>query len=117
MDDSKSSNKNSEMELFFEAVDLGIKEWDEYFKNFDINNYLYDDDIDFIYGVMDKFYTRVRTIRRSLPKEIKEVGLKGMPSLREISQTPEDDDSHLSDWEIWIRNRWMNVKKLQKNYI
>ena len=80
-------------------------------------NYLYDDDIDFIYGVMDKFYTRVRTIRRSLPKEIKEVGLKGMPSLREISQTPEDDDSHLSDWEIWIRNRWMNVKKLQKNYI
>ena len=82
MDDQKSSNENSEMELF-EAVDLGIKEWDEYFKDHDFNGYLYEDDIDFIYGVMDN-HTRVRTIRRSLPKEIKEVGMKGMPSLRQI---------------------------------
>lgn len=117
MDDRKSSNKKSEMELFFEAVDLGIKEWDEYFKDHDFNGYLYEDDIDFIYGVMDKFYTRVRTIRRSLPKEIKEVGMKGMPSLRQISNTPEDSDSHLSDWEYTIRNRWVNVKKLQNKYI
>ena len=117
MDDRKSSNENSEMELFFEAVDLGIKEWDEHFKDCDINNYLYEDDIDFIYGVMDKFYTRVRTIRRSLPKEIKEVGMKGMPSLRQISNIPDDDDSHLSDWESMIRVRWASVKKLQNKYI
>ena len=115
MDDQKSSNENSEMELFFEAVDLGIKEWDEYFKDHDFNGYLYEDDIDFIYGVMDKFYTRVRTIRRSLPKEIKEVGMKGMPSLRQISNTQEDSDSHLSDWESMILDRWESVKSFKIN--
>ena len=86
---------------YFYAIQCLMDEWNETFKDYDINDYLYTDKENAVYGMMDKFYTRIYHYRNKLPKEIKPTGL---PSLRKLlnEYMHEDSDLHLSDYEFAI---------------
>lgn len=114
--EKKSEYNIKTMNKFFEAVDLAVNDWNVCFKDRDINDYLYEDDIQNIYGIMEKFYMRTRLVRFSLPAEIKTECLKGLPTLREIDNTPEDDDSHISDWEYYILVKLKKAQNYRKKY-
>ena len=78
----KSENMaTSPVEKYFEAIELFLREWDQNFRDYDFNDYLYDEQEDMVYRMMDKFYTRIRTVRGDIPKELKP---KGLPSLRKL---------------------------------
>lgn len=113
----KSENMaTSPVEKYFEAIELFLREWDQNFRDYDINDYLYDDQEDMVYGMMDKFYTRIRTVRGVIPKDIKP---KGLPSLRKLEKEymTEDSDLHLSDYEAFIYNPLNKILQKRENYI
>ena len=101
---------------YFLAIEKLIEEWDKHFKGADINMYLYDDDEDKVYSMMDKFHTRVRMCRGELPSEIK---VKDLPSLRTLERNYmfDDSDLHLSDYEISIYYPLKKVLSMKDQYI
>ena len=113
----KSENMTtSPVVQYFEAIEHLLREWDQNFRDYDINDYLYDDQEDMVYGMMDKFYTRIRTVRGVIPKEIKP---KGLPSLRKLEKDymTEDSDLHLSDYEAFIYDPLNKILQKRENYI
>lgn len=85
---------------YFEAIYKAICEWDTAFSNYDINDYLYSEEENIVYGILEKLYTRIRMHRHSIPKEIK----MKLPSLKQLDENMmyEDSDMHLSDYEYCI---------------
>ena len=113
----KSENMTtSPVEKYFEAIELLLREWDQNFRDYDFNDYLYDEQEDLVYGMMDKFYTRIRTVRGDIPKELKP---KGLPSLRKLEKDYmfEDSDLHLSDYEADIYDPLNKILQKRENYI
>ena len=107
---------SSPVKMYFEAIELLIHEWDQNFRDYDINDYLYDDQENIVYGIMEKFYTRIRPLKNSIPKDIKP---KGIPSLRKLDKEymTEDSDLHLSDYESFIYNPLNKILEKRGNYI
>jgi hypothetical protein len=112
----RENMKTSPVDQYFVAIELFLREWDQNFRDYDINDYLYDDQEDIIYGLMDKFYTRIRTVKGVIPKEIKP---KGLPSLRKLENEymHEDSDLHLSDYESFIYVPLNKILQKRENYI
>ena len=75
-----------------------------------IDSKSYDDQENIVYGIMEKFYTRIRPLKNSIPKDIKP---KGIPSLRKLDKEymTEDSDLHLSDYESFIYNPLNKILK------
>ena len=101
---------------YFDAIEKLIEEWDEHFKGADINMYLYDNDENKIYSMMDKFHTRLRMCHGKIPSEIK---VKDIPSLRTLENNYmfDDNDVHLSDYEISIYYPLKKVLSKKDQYI
>lgn len=98
-----------EREDYYGAIKKFLDEWDEVFRDYDFNDYLYEEQENTIYGIVDKFYTRTRRYQSRIPKELKH----NVPSLRQLDKNfmYEDNDSHLSDYEAFITDR---LRKLYK---
>ena len=107
---------SSPVKMYFEAIELLLREWDQNFRDYDINDYLYHDQENIVYGMMEKFYTRIRTLKSSIPKDIKP---KGLPSLRKLDKEymTEDSDLHLSDYEAFIYCPLNKILQKRENYI
>ena len=92
------------------AIKKAIREWKSGFKNYDINDYLYNEEENIVYGMMEKFYMRIRNYKRRIPKKWK---INGLPSLRKLSTEwmCEDSDMHLSDYEFAILFPMQNILK------
>ena len=90
-----------ELEDYFNAMQKAVNEWKDSFKDYDINDYLYEEQENIIYGILEKFYTRTRTYQHRVPKQWK---VKGLPTLRTLDRNyfTEDSDLHLSDYEAAI---------------
>ena len=99
-----------EREDYYGAIKKFLDEWDEAFRDYDFNDYLYEEQENAIYGIVDKFYTRTRRYQSRIPKELKH----NVPSLRQLDKNfmYEDNDSHLSDYEAFITDR---LRKLYKS--
>lgn len=114
----KNVNKEVEMlnELEFKeylcAIKKAIGEWKCGFKNYDINDYLYKEEENIIYGIMEKYYMRIRNYKGRIPKKWK---INGLPSLHKLSTDwmHEDSDMHLSDYEFAIL---FPMQKIIKKY-
>lgn len=85
---------------YFEAIYKAICEWDTAFSNYDFNDYLYAEQENIVYGILEKLYTRIRMYKHTIPKEIK----MKLPSLKQLDEDMmyEDSDMHLSDYEFCI---------------
>ena len=90
-----------EMEDYMSALQKAVDEWTTSFKDYDINNYLYEEEESIVYGIMEKYYSRIRNYQHRIPKQWK---IKGLPTLRTLNKDwmYEDSDSHLSDYEFAI---------------
>ena len=85
---------------YFEAIYKAIVEWDTAFSNYDFNDYLYTEQENIVYGILEKLYTRIRMYKNTIPKEIK----MKLPTLKQLDEDMmyEDSDMHLSDYEYFI---------------
>ena len=90
-----------EMEDYMNALQKAVDEWTTSFKDYDFNDYLYEEQESIVYGIMEKYYIRIRNYQHRIPKQWK---IKGLPTLRNLTKDwmYEDSDSHLSDYEFAI---------------
>ena len=99
------SNMFTEIERddYFVSIKKFLDEWDETFQEYDINDYLYKDKENAVYGMVEKFYMRTRRYQSRIPKELKH----NVPSLHKLlnDYMYEDSDLHLSDYEASITDR------------
>lgn len=112
--ETQNTQNMSEIELedYFNAMQKAVNEWKDSFKDYDINDYLYEEQENIIYGILEKFYLRIRTYKRRVPKQWK---VKGLPTLRTLERNyfTEDSDMHLSDYEYIILDP---MQKLIRQY-
>lgn len=103
------------VDKYFEAIGLFLQEWDDNFSDYDFNAYLYDEQENIVYGIMDKFYTRTRQYRNQVPKEIQ---VKNLPSLRSLENNYmyPDSDCHMSDYLINIYDPLYKIYKKRGEY-
>lgn len=104
-----------EREDYFVAIKKFLDEWDETFHDYDINDYLYDDKENAVYGMLDKFYTRTRGYQSRIPKKLKH----NLPSLRKLLKDfmYDNSDLHLSDYESFMTDRLRTLYKERHNHL
>ena len=100
---------------YFDSIKEALREWNEYFKDYDINDYLYEEQENVVYGVVEKLQTRIRSMRKAVPKEIK----MKLPSLRTLLNTymVGDSDMHLSDYEYVITDVLRRTYKMRNQNV
>lgn len=100
---------------YFYAIKCFLEEWEETFRDYDINDYLYDDKENAVYSMLDKFYTRVRIYKHRIPQGL---CVKGLPTLRTLESDfmYEDSDLHLSDYESSIYDPLKRIYELRAEY-
>jgi hypothetical protein len=90
-----------ELQDYMNDIQKAVDEWTTSFKDYDINDYMYEAQESTVYGIMEKYYSRIRVYQNRIPKQWK---IKGLPTLRSLINDwmYEDSDAHLSDYEFGI---------------